>query len=51
MLHDNACPECGQPTDACGYCTACDFYEHDDPLSDEDLRLLVLDLTPAMMGV
>ena len=51
MLHDSVCPDCGQPLDACGYCTACDWCESDEPLTEEDLRLLVIDLAADMMGV
>lgn len=51
MLHDSVCPECLAPIDEQGYCTACDWYESDEPLSDVDLRLLVIDLTAETVGV
>jgi hypothetical protein len=43
VLRESLCPFCGEPVDANGDCTACDYYEHDDDallFDDSDLAAL-----------
>jgi hypothetical protein len=39
------CPECGEPIDGNGDCTACDWYEGKEPEPFDDVDLLILHST------